>query len=164
MEAGEWTRISNPPHLPTPLPQGWTPLQSAVSSGHEEVTRALLSLGADANQANAQGRTPLHYAASKGRLPLLRLLLQGQGARAARRDDSASRRPSTSALPPPKPPYPNPLNPHPLNPRAVRLVHHHRQPGRPAPAALRGGGVLGGTVRAEHCPASPPDGPAAAGW
>lgn len=56
--------------------QGWSPLMSAVSAGHEPVVRMLLSLGANVNQATAQGRTSIHYAASKGRTEILRLLLQ----------------------------------------------------------------------------------------
>lgn len=43
-------------------PQGWTPLQSAVSCGHEEVVALLLRLGADVGAANSGGRTALHYA------------------------------------------------------------------------------------------------------
>ena len=56
--------------------QGWRPLHSATSAGHEPVARLLISLGADVNAANAQQRTPLHYAASKGQRELVELLLQ----------------------------------------------------------------------------------------
>lgn len=42
--------------------QGWAPLHSAVSSGHEAVAALLISLGADLNVRNSGGRTPLHYA------------------------------------------------------------------------------------------------------
>lgn len=57
-------------------PEGWTPLLSAVSCGHEDISRLLLSLGVDPNTANKQGRTALHYAASKGRTALIQVLLQ----------------------------------------------------------------------------------------
>lgn len=49
---------------------------SAVSAGHDEVVRLLLGIDADPNIANSQGRTALHYAASKGRRDALRLLLE----------------------------------------------------------------------------------------
>lgn len=42
--------------------QGWSPLLSAVSSGHDDIVKLLLSLGAEVERANDQGRTPLHYA------------------------------------------------------------------------------------------------------
>ena len=41
--------------------QGWTPLQSAVSAGHDQVAQRLLELHADPNAANSGGRTALHY-------------------------------------------------------------------------------------------------------
>ena len=44
--------------------QGWTPLHSAVSAGHNDVVQDLISLGADVNAANSSGQTPLHYAVS----------------------------------------------------------------------------------------------------
>lgn len=66
-------------------PEGWTPLLSAVSCGHEEVAKLLLSLGANPNAATRQGRTPLHYAASKGRVGMIKLLLQS-GAIATTKD------------------------------------------------------------------------------
>lgn len=53
---------SFPVPRPAPPPQGWTPLQSAVSCGHEEVVALLLRLGADVGAANSGGRTALHYA------------------------------------------------------------------------------------------------------
>lgn len=56
--------------------QGWRPLHSATSAGHEPIARLLISLGADVNAATAQQRTALHYAASKGQRELVELLLQ----------------------------------------------------------------------------------------
>ncbi|KAL6761148.1 ankyrin repeat-containing domain protein, partial [Haematococcus lacustris] len=44
--------------------EGWTPLHSAVSAGHEPVVKELLKLGADVNSLTAGRRTPLHYAVS----------------------------------------------------------------------------------------------------
>lgn len=64
--------------------QGWTPLHSAVSAGHEPVARLLLSLGADPNAATEQQRTSLHYAASKGQAALVQLLLQAGAAPGAK--------------------------------------------------------------------------------
>ena len=45
--------------------QDWTPLHSAVSAGHTEIVKALISGGADVNAANSSGQTALHYAVSK---------------------------------------------------------------------------------------------------
>jgi len=42
--------------------QGWTPLHSAVSAGHEGIVDLLITNGADVNAANSGGRTSLHYA------------------------------------------------------------------------------------------------------
>ena len=45
--------------------QGWAPLHSAVSAGHEAVAALLLQQGADVHATTAGKRTALHYAASK---------------------------------------------------------------------------------------------------
>ena len=45
--------------------QGWTPLQSAVSAGHDQLAQRLLELHADPNAANSGGRTALHYTVSR---------------------------------------------------------------------------------------------------
>lgn len=42
--------------------QGWTPLHSAASAGHEKAVAALLRLGAAVDAANSGGQTALHYA------------------------------------------------------------------------------------------------------
>lgn len=42
--------------------QGWSPLNSAVSAGHDDVVQRLLSLGADVAAQTSGGQTPLHYA------------------------------------------------------------------------------------------------------
>ena len=65
----------NPAAVTATDPEGWSPLMSVVSCGHEDIVRLLLSLGADATSANKQGRTSLHYAASKGRVSIVKLLL-----------------------------------------------------------------------------------------
>lgn len=44
------------------MEQGWAPLHSAVSAGHEEIAQELLAAGADANAETSGKRTPLHYA------------------------------------------------------------------------------------------------------
>lgn len=56
--------------------QGWTPLMSAVSTGQAAIASYLLSIGADVAAANSGGRISLHYAASKGHLSCLQLLLK----------------------------------------------------------------------------------------
>ena len=45
--------------------QGWTPLHSAVSAGHEDIAQELLAAGADVNAETGGKRTPLHYAVSR---------------------------------------------------------------------------------------------------
>lgn len=64
------------PSVNTADEEGWTPLISAVSAGHEQVLQLLLSLGANANAKTSTGLTALHYAASKGRAPIAQRLLQ----------------------------------------------------------------------------------------
>lgn len=51
-----------PARCPARPSQGWSPLLSAVSCGSDDIVKVLLSLGADLNRGNHQGRTPLHYA------------------------------------------------------------------------------------------------------
>ncbi|GIL69535.1 hypothetical protein Vretimale_13554 [Volvox reticuliferus] len=64
--------------------EGWTPLQSAASCGHEAVVDLLLQLGARVAETNSGGRTALHYAASKGKTGVVRqLLVAGAPANAA---------------------------------------------------------------------------------
>ena len=42
--------------------QGWAPLHSAVSAGHDDVVQRLLSAGAEVGVVTSGGQTPLHYA------------------------------------------------------------------------------------------------------
>ena len=44
------------------LAQGWAPLHSAVSAGHDDVVQRLLSAGADIGIRTSGEQTPLHYA------------------------------------------------------------------------------------------------------
>ena len=45
------------------LKRGLTPLVRAITSNTAEVAKVLIEFGADVNQADARGNTPLHYAA-----------------------------------------------------------------------------------------------------
>jgi ankyrin repeat protein len=54
-----------------------TPLQSAVSGGHLEVTRRLLDAGANPNVREGSGYTPLHTAAHNGDIEFVRSLIFG---------------------------------------------------------------------------------------
>lgn len=55
---------------------GWTPLMSSVSCGHEAIVKLLLGAHAQVDQVNSSGRTALFYAASKGKPDIIQLLLQ----------------------------------------------------------------------------------------
>src|SRR6476620_4921315 len=50
---------------------GESPLMIAAIKGHEAMAKKLIDRGADVNKT---GWTPLHYAASAGQLPIIRLL------------------------------------------------------------------------------------------
>lgn len=52
---------------------GESPLMIAAIKGHEAMAKKLIDRGADVNKT---GWTPLHYAASAGQLPIIRLLLE----------------------------------------------------------------------------------------
>ncbi|KAF8333012.1 ankyrin repeat-containing domain protein [Cantharellus anzutake] len=52
---------------------GWTPL---IISGHEPIVIELVAAGADVKAANDNNITPLHYAASKGRVEIGKLLIE----------------------------------------------------------------------------------------
>jgi Ankyrin repeats (3 copies) len=49
-------------HISISFLQGWTPLHSAVSAGHDLVVERLIGVEADVNAATSGGQTPLHYA------------------------------------------------------------------------------------------------------
>jgi len=52
-----------------------TPLHRAASHGHVEICRSLLDLKADTMMKDSHGASPMHLVASKGRLPIVDLLL-----------------------------------------------------------------------------------------
>ena len=54
------------PTVHTHIPQGWTPLISATSSGQEAIAAHLIGLGADVEKQNSGGRSSLHYAVGLG--------------------------------------------------------------------------------------------------
>ena len=58
-----------------PDEDGWTPLMSACSSGRDAMVERLIAAEADVNATNASSLTALHYAASKGHIRILELLL-----------------------------------------------------------------------------------------
>ncbi len=41
---------------------GWTPLSTAAHEGHREVAELLIAEGADVNEMNGSGETPLNWA------------------------------------------------------------------------------------------------------
>ena len=56
---------------------GWAPLHSAVSAGHDQVASQLVQdLDAPIDARNSSGCSALHYAASKSRIGLLKMLLE----------------------------------------------------------------------------------------
>eukprot|EP00892_Ulva_mutabilis_P007741 jgi/Ulvmu1/5339/UM022_0133.1 len=55
---------------------GWTPLLSAASGGHEGTIQLLLGAGADASAVNSTERSALHYAASKGHVRVAQILIE----------------------------------------------------------------------------------------
>eukprot|EP00798_Chlamydomonas_sp_ICE-L_P005531 gene5531-4165_t len=69
--------------------EGWTPLMSAVSAGHEAAAQLLVSLEAMVNLVNSGGRSAIHYAGSKGSPGMIRLLLK-HGAEVGKQDKTGS--------------------------------------------------------------------------
>ncbi|KAI7902177.1 26S proteasome non-ATPase regulatory subunit 10-like protein [Cokeromyces recurvatus] len=55
---------------------GWTPLLIAVSAGHTNVVKLLLDKGADPSIENETKQSVLHYAASKNRIDICKVLLE----------------------------------------------------------------------------------------
>ena len=55
---------------------GYTPLHSSVSEGHENLSKLLLKENADANTQNINGYTPLHSLVVKGHENLVKVLLK----------------------------------------------------------------------------------------
>lgn len=53
-----------------------SPLHRAASRGYSEACRLLLSLRADVRRLDSHGAAPLHLVASKGRLPIVDMLLR----------------------------------------------------------------------------------------
>eukprot|EP00750_Incisomonas_marina_P017582 INCI2249.1.p1 GENE.INCI2249.1~~INCI2249.1.p1 ORF type:complete len:691 (-),score=118.53 INCI2249.1:1305-3377(-) len=58
------------------LPPGCTPLLAAVSLGLHELAMVLIRAGSNIEQADAKGRRPIHVAASRNDVHMIRLLLQ----------------------------------------------------------------------------------------
>ena len=62
--------------LNTPDMDGMTPLLIAISSGHFNITRTLLSMGADAKLRSASGSSAISIACETNRLDIVNALLQ----------------------------------------------------------------------------------------
>lgn len=78
-----------------------TPLSHAAHYGHAEVARALLAAGATPTvRADSEkgGLAAIHYAAARGAVAVVRLLLQQPGADANARDEARPSR-ATVAFP-----------------------------------------------------------------
>lgn len=61
--------------LDTKDERGNTPLMIAALFGHPEASEILLQAGAKANSSNKEGRNALHYAAAKGNIKVVQLLV-----------------------------------------------------------------------------------------
>lgn len=48
----------------------------AVSAGHIDIAQLLIDRGASVNHSNNNGQISLHYAASKGRMEMMQMLLK----------------------------------------------------------------------------------------
>lgn len=62
--------LSYQPDLEASDAMGWTPLLVAASSGHKQNVAELLDVGAKLDAVNDKGQGALHYAASKGNVPV----------------------------------------------------------------------------------------------
>merc|ERR1711977_203436 len=62
-KAMQGIKAGRPANLETPDRRGKTPMQYACFMGHDECIEALVSAGVDPNAQNANGMTPLHFAA-----------------------------------------------------------------------------------------------------
>ena len=100
VNARDWVRpsfkaqrpvIRSHPHCPCCGAQNdRTPLSHAAQYGHAEVARALLAAGAQPSvRADSEkgGLAAIHYAAARGAVAVVRLLLQQPGADANARDE-----------------------------------------------------------------------------
>lgn len=62
--------LSYQPDLEASDAMGWTPLLVAASSGRTQNVTELLDTGAKLDAVNDKGQGALHYAASKGNVPV----------------------------------------------------------------------------------------------
>jgi len=67
-----------PQHVNHQNEWGQSALQCAVANGHVDITKALLSAGADPNKANKEGNRPLHWASLMGKLDCVKLLVEAE--------------------------------------------------------------------------------------
>ena len=76
VKAGEELKGKGKVEVDTPDKTGSTPLMNSASGGHKNALKYLLKeCKADVNLTNANGRTALHWAATKGREEIVRLLI-----------------------------------------------------------------------------------------
>ena len=66
---------------------GYTPLHGAVDKGHIKIVRLLCDHGADIEARNEDGRRPLDYAARKGRISIVKELIEEKNAEINARND-----------------------------------------------------------------------------
>ena len=73
--------------LAIPKHDAATPVHHAAEEGENKVVEALLEIGADANELDSDGQTPLHLASSWGHASSCRLLVCKGGANIDAQDD-----------------------------------------------------------------------------
>ncbi len=74
VEPAEPVAVATKPELPSAKPPDIS-IREAVKTGNIEAVKQHLAAGADVNAKDKYGRTPLHYAASRGLKKIIELLI-----------------------------------------------------------------------------------------